>query len=585
MGKVNLTSKKVKAKDIKETTTKYFNLNCLNEFIDQSKIDILNHNAEDIYFIGAKESGKTRPAVMKLIAHLETDFFASGLALKKYKSNAASRLHQIIDNVAREVKSKGFTVPDYEKGQNETYRMSQKTRGNNQTIEYASYEDYNSIAGIEAKNLGYFPVVLFEEPVEMGDTDTPNENEWNDKISALKSSVSRSNQRHMAVKGRVVPSTQYIYTMNPWDDHPIIVYAEKHYPIHEFEAWVKEDILNNNIKAIYVKEDDKLIVRNTIFNNPIVRTIEQTMLDLEITNLDDFYIKKDNIDWEADIYTSLGILPAIFELHIKKHKGSVLQRCYKAIETNKTYELASLLGFKYEGSDNVDWTYDLSNIKKVDSQKILENSTITSPLYIGVDIDHRKNRGIVITPTFATTQDILFDKKQNVVVMKQRFIKSSGAETLEEKNFLIEEIIRNIKEIVDNYYVSSKYRRFNENIIAIDDNNRQYIHILKQRLPDYIFTLAKKQTPWNILDRQSWVQTSINMGCLMIDEENVMLLEQMKKSKIKEGSIQRDESGKNEKMYDYINSMEYSLWYVRSVLFSGLPMGDESDYYERGLNV
>ncbi len=52
----------------------------------------------------------------------------------------------------------------------------------------------------------------------------------------------------------------------------------------------------------------------------------------------------------------------------------------------------------------------------------------------------------------------------------------------------------------------------------------------------------------------------MDVGCYVIDENNVALLSMMKKSKIKEGSTKRDESGKLEKDYDEINSMEYGLY-------------------------
>ncbi|MFW3388608.1 UNVERIFIED_CONTAM: hypothetical protein RF648_21740, partial [Kocuria sp. CPCC 205274] len=123
---------------------------------------------------------------------------------KKYKTNAMDRLHESIANMALEIKLAGYHVPDYEKGINQTYRMVKKDKTSNQMVSYQSFEDYNQVAGIEAKNLGFFPMVVFDEPVMLDDDPDkiPTEEEWDTNILTLMDSVGRSNDRHAAVKGR-----------------------------------------------------------------------------------------------------------------------------------------------------------------------------------------------------------------------------------------------------------------------------------------------------------------------------------------------------------------------------------------------
>ena len=140
------------------------------KFITADKIAILSHPAKYTHWIGSKDSGKTRPVVLRMIGHIESDKDAYGLALRKYKASAAVRLHTAVNNMALEIKFAGYKIPDYEKGVAQTYRMiNVRSRSSNQTIEYESFDNANGLAGIEAPNLGYFPIVHIEEPVLIDD--------------------------------------------------------------------------------------------------------------------------------------------------------------------------------------------------------------------------------------------------------------------------------------------------------------------------------------------------------------------------------------------------------------------------------
>lgn len=110
---------------------------------------------------------------------LLTDKSMYGLALKKYKTNAASRLHTAIANMSIEIRSKGYQVPIMAKGISNTYMLKNKhIRDLNQSIEYASLDDMDGIAGIEAPNLGRFGIVHIEEPCMSGDKNIPTYEEF-----------------------------------------------------------------------------------------------------------------------------------------------------------------------------------------------------------------------------------------------------------------------------------------------------------------------------------------------------------------------------------------------------------------------
>lgn len=570
-----------KAAKTAKPAKKFFVKTELHNFISQDKIDVLNHDATDTIWIGAKEGGKTRPVVLDALSDMEENYKANAVMMKKYKTNATNRLHPIVNNLALEVKAAGYTIPDYEKGQTMTYRMKAKNRNKNQTIEYASFDDYNQIAGIEAPNNGYFSVVIVEEPVLLQDEKpVPTPQEWKDQMEALKDSISRSNDRYMSITGLTIKPTKYHYTMNPWDDHPLVMYAEKHHPMEEFMQFVLEDMLNNNIMVKYVVDDDTLIVRNTKFNNPKIRIIEQTCKDLDIKNLEDFEEKKDEIDWEAKVFKDLGIIEGNFFNHLKKYKGTLLKRAELAIESNDSGELSRILGFKYDGESTMDKTHNQIELAQlVDSKSIHDNADAVSKLAISFDIDHR--RRIVLTPVYSVKKKrgiIALNENDwvgNVVVGEQITIPCSGTGKKGEKlDVYREQMLKAIADLRKKYHKAAA----NGVVCALDDPNRFYINILSSKTSGIIWRLAKKHAEWDILNRVSAINIGIERGVLMFDEKNARLMSDMKKSIIKTGTNKRDETGKREKDYDYINSMEYGVYYHREGIVSINIPGNEYNY-------
>lgn len=56
-------------------------------------------------------------------------------------------------------------------------------------------------------------------------------------------------------------------------------------------------------------------------------------------------------------------------------------------------ELARILGLKYDG-EYADATYDMSRIKIMDTEKILnDEKVVINSMSVGVDVDTRKGRG------------------------------------------------------------------------------------------------------------------------------------------------------------------------------------------------
>ena len=183
-----LTKKTTTKKTTKKATTnkKAFTLEEAYKLMTPEMREVMKHPAANVWMITGKDYGKGYSTGLKMIAYMEEDFRANGFALKKYKTNAGDKLHQTFANISKEISYKGYTIPKYEKGQNKTYRMKNRQKTNNQSIEYASFEDYNSITGTEAHNLGYFPMVIFDEPSQLNDdpSKTPTPEEWKNKCNS-----------------------------------------------------------------------------------------------------------------------------------------------------------------------------------------------------------------------------------------------------------------------------------------------------------------------------------------------------------------------------------------------------------------
>lgn len=149
------------------------------DFITDTKIQVLNLPYKYIIWLGAKDGGKTRPVVTRMAGMMISDNSYYALALKKYKTNAATRLHTAIANMAREMRMTGYDVPVLQKGQSNSYLMKDlRYKDLNQTVEYASLDDMDGIAGIEAPNLGQFCIVHVEEPVMKGDKEQPTKEDF-----------------------------------------------------------------------------------------------------------------------------------------------------------------------------------------------------------------------------------------------------------------------------------------------------------------------------------------------------------------------------------------------------------------------
>ncbi|MCS5736374.1 hypothetical protein [Herbiconiux daphne] len=313
----------------------------------------------------------------------------------------------------------------------------------------------------------------------------------------------------MALYGVEVDTTKYYYTMNPWDDHPLIVYAESVFPEEDFLNYVKQDLFNNHTMVMVDQKLSRAIERTTKFANPVARIIDKTCYDLDIHTLADLEKKFDQIDIEHEIYKKLGIIKKHFENHLRKNNGTIYARAMNAMNSNNSFELAAILGLKFDGDGGNAKTYNTEKLETADTYALLKKSTEVSDLFMGWDIDHR--RRLVLTPTVLAKRQLPSGKIiMNILTLPQVVIPTSGVGDAGERiDALSDQMIVAMESVMRAYKESTSHiRNFVGKIkVSIDDNFRHYISILNKKTmsiaTDYVFFLAQKHGSWDIMHRQT----------------------------------------------------------------------------------
>lgn len=361
--------------------------------------------------------------------------------------------------------------------------------------------------------------------------------------------------------------------MNAWDDHPLVVETEKYFPENVFLDFIKVDILNNHTKAVYRKENDTLYIRLTKFSNPIIRAIETLLKQNNINTVEDWEnVPNDALEGYSDL-KDLGITYEFVKSYLIKEITPLYIKAEDAIRREDKMELARILGLKYDG-EYADATYDMSRIKIMDTEKILnDEKVVINSMSVGVDVDTRKGRGFWITPVYYVSKrlNVFGDHADNIIIGKQEFIPSYGDD--ERYVELYANALKSkIQEIIDKSYVYNKGQEFLR-MLWIDENRANYL--LQMGDLDIVRAKAKKHGSWEIKNREDYIQMIMDTGFALFDENNRKLIADMKRTVTKEYENQRDESKTLEKLFDTQNSMEYGLYPFRVSLHQdGLVIGE-----------
>lgn len=565
-------SKKKKKVDGK----KYFNtIESLSSMLDDTKIKILEHPATTKLLIGAKDSGKTHLVKVDEIYKMEKDPNASSIAARKYSTSAAKRLSASMAKTLVRIKQKGFAFKySYKKSQNFMYRLSGSKQNmlENQSQEYVSFEDENGLAGIDVANGGYIATVHIEEPALKDDKgDTPTPTQWKGSIGVIKDSVNRTVRDYGDTNPFFPPSpTTWWITMNDWDeDHPESLYAEKHSPRDKFLAenlggmspevllgnkalilkhWDKiaNALITKHTSIIYVKKDDKIVVRMTKFANPSIR---------------------ENPELQKNILSSIQ----------------------EALIDNDNFELARQMGMLYEGSDDDDFAYnipDLNNqmidthqyIKKLQTKEDIigaefgQQYILSRSIMWDIDVNRRMTgtvtliTGHLYKPNPIAGSEVLM-RNVRFVTLPQIEIPAYGRGV---KGAKLEGYYKSIatvtKQLIDKYPMDrnvfgSHYTMDDDQGTFMNGTARYLDKILEQKHKvDLNFHIQVKtgklhDTNARVLD----TNTLLDEDVALIDKSNVDL-KAFWEGVRKDAKGKRKEQGKYEKLADYANSYEGSMF-------------------------
>ena len=387
----------------------------------------------------------------------------------------------------------------------------------------------------------------------------------------------------MAHFKRHIQATQYYYTLNPWDDHPIIRDAEKWFPEQKFYKFIQQDLLKNHTMWAYNEEEDTLIVRGTKFGNPIINAMERVLKQNKINNLVKLEAKKDTLILDDPDCEKYFINYQTLKNHLSDNKNkTLLSQALKAIANGDKMTLAETLGLKYIAPSKYKRVYNLENLQLADTEEILNNMEACSRQIIGWDIDQRKGGKFVMTPMWVAYKRHKNKIFKNIIIGKQIQINSQGMGDKGQHISKYFNLKKQVTEQVERTFWEKASTLGSENraLVTVDDNSKHFIRLFSENMPYLQFTATKFKTKdsWKILKRQSWLQTAIDFGYIIMDKNNLGLIKDLKKSVSKEGHKQRDETGKKAKDYDRINSMEYAAYYLRGEIQQDYLPGNPDIY-------
>ena len=556
MGRLTKVKSTKKTKEINLKTYDY--LIHEKQFITKEKIQILNLPQKITVWCGAKEAGKTRPVVLRMIGLMEKDKENYGIGIKKFKINAAERLSQSMLNIVAELKNKEFAIPDYKKTPSKLERRFHNQRVNhlNQTVEFQSLDDINGLAGIEAPNLGRFELVHIEEPVEKNDSNIPTKKRFWEDIEVIERSINRSNVRNAQKNNTSTLAAKYHFTLNAWDDHPLVDEMEKKFPEDEFlneclgvKDWKKLEIDTIN-------KDWEKIKNNLINNHTAVRT-EDEIAWVRLTRF-----ANPNWNQSVDVYNKERAMSKESQLENFWDKLKLA-----LLDKNYSY-LAIHLGLKNQDQED-NKTYIFDNVEVTDTiKKIKKEKWRIRGFSLGWDIDMRRN--FILTPVILG-KNFLNDKiVHKLFLLPQKSFKARGDNQGRSIPLYKQKIKKFTLDTVNE--LTSLETHLNESLefgkhIYIDDDYGIWLSEFSGLFEFFNVSKAKKHGKYSIVKRQQIFNILFNRSLIVIDKQNKILIDNFLKSIMKDGSIKRDESSTREKLYDRINSAEYAIYPFRNIIW------------------
>lgn len=567
----------------------------LAEVVDEQKMPMFTHKAKKIVILAAKDSGKSFPVELYKAMCMERDPMASALTLMKYATGASKRGIRAFNKAYSELKRK-YTFPEkYEPSSSFMYKKKDKKNNlNNQSIEYGSFENSDSLASYVISNGGYPFLIHIEEPVMQGDNDVTTDKQWKADIKTIEDTVKRHwrdyNLSDPETRGSIHPPIPFktIITMNDWQPtHYVSRQVEKFMPQMDFLDWalgvsyskllklwvdkidgetvvdelktvidenwekIKINVLNNHTKYVYVDKDeqgikiDTLFGRMTKFGNPVARSDEET---------------------REEIYDTM----------------------YRALITGDTLELARAFGMGYGGTLDDERRFNFKKFVPKDTKKILAEER-RQLLGFSVGWDHDANRGPVATPTTMSGKIInvgnAFEPKYEYrdvkwLVHEQIPMEGYGKGKGGSNTLLYHQWMLEISKDLYDQYVGNKRLKFGSHVI-FDDDDGSYASKLIPELAEYGYNdpdiIENKNGTienggYGTVARDKLYMTAIDLDEIIIDKNNEMLVEWFKQVPTDvgaNGEKKRSTSGQWGKRYkDMSNSLDYAIWPWRYMILT-----------------
>ena len=132
-----------------------------------------------------------------------------------------------------------------------------------------------------------------------------------------------------------------------------------------------------------------------------------------------------------------------------------------------------------------------------------------------------------MTPMWVAYKQVENKYYKNIIIGKQVEIRSNGMGNQGQHIMRYFERKQQVTEQTENNYFQATNKIGNEKrgLVTVDDNSKHFIRLFSESIPYLQFTSTKFKTKdsWKILKRQSWLQTAIDFGYIIMDKNNLGL--------------------------------------------------------------
>lgn len=583
------------------TTKPRFNTwDALAKEIEPEKLQVLLHTAENIDWLASKDSGKSYPINLLALMYMETDPYAVITYFMKYSTGAAKRGTKGYFDALSVLRFKYSFPYEYEKSDSFLYRVvDRKSKMNNQSIDFGSFENYDNVAGYTTGIGGYPALTIFEEPIMNDNSETISDVEWLNAVKTIKDTIKRhyysylDRQSRGETKYNHPPFPYKIITLaNDWDpDHYVSKRAQKFHPREVFinralgfDYWALMTFWQNKINGIDIVDGIKEVIDEKW--DDIVASVMVNHTVAKYVDRDEKGVKHDVL-----IVRSTKFANPLNRVEGSQKREDALDELYNALVTANSIELARVMGMGAKGDDDAEKMFSFSRFVPIDTdEKLKEEGRVIMGL--SVAWDHDANRGPVGTP--ATKSGIRYVtgrgsdmryayRDLQYMVHPQVTIDGYGKGESGENTKLYHDMMVEASKILYDKYIG-RFSRENgfrvdreaiEAIAIFDDDDGSYVYRMAERLGgngyfDYVVPLENKNGEiasggYSTAQRDRFIwQNPIDYGLVQIDKTNDMLVDWFRnvpKAYNMDGTPKHSTEGKWKKRYkDISDSAAYSLW-------------------------